>query len=164
MNKKNNRKGFTTVELVIVIAVIAILATVLIPTFSNLIGNANDSAALQEANSAYKNWLADIDNAKTYTKDTVLAIVVADGKEVYLFQNNELTESKVSEVPCHAKVIKTATNDKGYETAQLPTTGDDAVTATHTDADKDHACDKCDVNNVGKHDISEGACAYCGKN
>ena len=54
MNKKNNRKGFTTVELVIVIAVIAILATVLIPTFSNLIGKANESAALQEATNAVK--------------------------------------------------------------------------------------------------------------
>ena len=52
MNKKNNRKGFTTVELVIVIAVIAILATVLIPTFSGLIGKANDSAALQVARNA----------------------------------------------------------------------------------------------------------------
>ena len=54
MNKKNNRKGFTTVELVIVIAVIAILATVLIPTFSGLIEKANASSALQEANSAVK--------------------------------------------------------------------------------------------------------------
>jgi len=35
--KKQNNKGFTLVELVIVIAVIAILAAVLIPTFSNVI-------------------------------------------------------------------------------------------------------------------------------
>ena len=47
MNMKNNRKGFTTVELVIVIAVIAILATVLIPTFSNLINQANLSVDKQ---------------------------------------------------------------------------------------------------------------------
>ena len=39
--KKSNKKGFTIVELVIVIAVIAILAAVLIPTFSNLIKRAN---------------------------------------------------------------------------------------------------------------------------
>lgn len=38
---KNTRKGFTITELVIVIAVIAILAAVLIPTFSNLIKKAN---------------------------------------------------------------------------------------------------------------------------
>lgn len=46
---KLNKKGFTIVELVIVIAVIAILAAVLIPTFSTVIANANRSAALQEA-------------------------------------------------------------------------------------------------------------------
>ena len=45
--KKSNKKGFTIVELVIVIAVIAILAAVLIPTFSNLIKRANLSADQQ---------------------------------------------------------------------------------------------------------------------
>ena len=39
--KHTNKKGFTIVELVIVIAVVAILAAVLIPTFSNLIKRAN---------------------------------------------------------------------------------------------------------------------------
>ena len=45
--KKSNKKGFTIVELVIVIAVIAILAAVLIPTFSNLIKKANESSDIQ---------------------------------------------------------------------------------------------------------------------
>ena len=45
--KKSNRKGFTIVELVIVIAVIAILAAVLIPTFTNLIKKANESSDMQ---------------------------------------------------------------------------------------------------------------------
>ena len=51
--KKLNKKGFTIVELVIVIAVIAILAAVLIPTFSGVVKKANASAALQEAKNAY---------------------------------------------------------------------------------------------------------------
>lgn len=46
---KRSKKGFTIVELVIVIAVIAILAAVLIPTFSNLIERANISADSQAA-------------------------------------------------------------------------------------------------------------------
>ena len=52
--KRNNKKGFTIVELVIVIAVIAILAGVLIPTFAGIVSKANKSAALQEAQSVYK--------------------------------------------------------------------------------------------------------------
>ena len=63
--RKNNKKGFTIVELVIVIAVIAILAGVLIPTFASIISKANESKALQEAQNAYKE---------------AYALAVADGK------------------------------------------------------------------------------------
>ncbi len=56
--KQSKKRGFTIVELVIVIAVIGILAGVLIPTFSNVIEKANESAALQEAQSAMINDLA----------------------------------------------------------------------------------------------------------
>ena len=45
--KKTNKKGFTIVELVIVIAVIAILSAVLIPTFSSIIKNARINADTQ---------------------------------------------------------------------------------------------------------------------
>lgn len=51
--KNNKKRGFTIVELVIVIAVIAILAAVLIPTFSNVVTNANKSKALQAARNAW---------------------------------------------------------------------------------------------------------------
>ena len=52
--RRNNKKGFTIVELVIVIAVIAILAGVLIPTFAGVVSKANASKALQEAQNAIK--------------------------------------------------------------------------------------------------------------
>lgn len=62
MNKKN-RKGFTIVELVIVIAVIGILATVLVPTFGTVIEDAKKSAAVQEAKNDYTNYMAHVDYA-----------------------------------------------------------------------------------------------------
>lgn len=52
--RKQNRRGFTIVELVLVIAVIAILASVLIPTFSGIIEKANYSNAFQEAENLLK--------------------------------------------------------------------------------------------------------------
>ena len=52
--KKLNKKGFTIVELVIVIAVIAILAAVMIPTFGGIIKSANESAETQNVTNAYK--------------------------------------------------------------------------------------------------------------
>ena len=56
--KKNNKKGFTIIEMVIVIAIIGILAAVLIPTYGNVVANANESAAMQTARSVMTNWLA----------------------------------------------------------------------------------------------------------
>ena len=54
---RNSKKGFTIVELIIVIAVIAVLAAVLIPTFSNLIQKANeakDTALVSNLNKGLK--------------------------------------------------------------------------------------------------------------
>ena len=45
--RNTNKKGFTIIELVIVIAVIAILAAVLIPTFAGIIAKANQSSDIQ---------------------------------------------------------------------------------------------------------------------
>ena len=53
--KPNSKRAFTIVELVIVIAVIAILAAVLIPTFSGIVDKANRSSALQEAKNGWEN-------------------------------------------------------------------------------------------------------------
>lgn len=57
LNKKKN--AFTITELVIVIAVIAILAAVLIPTFSNVVESANQSAAMQQSKNALTSYLVD---------------------------------------------------------------------------------------------------------
>ena len=56
---KTKKKGFTIVELVIVIAVIAILAAVLIPTFASIIESSNKSAAMQSCKSGYSTYIAD---------------------------------------------------------------------------------------------------------
>lgn len=57
MKLRRNKKGFTIIELVIVIAVIGILAAVLIPTFVNLTNKANeaaDNALVNNLNKALK--------------------------------------------------------------------------------------------------------------
>ena len=58
MIKNLRKKGFTIVELVIVIAVIAILAAILIPTFSSIVNKAN-AAVQAELKSAKTQYIAE---------------------------------------------------------------------------------------------------------
>ena len=58
--KNTKKRGFTIVELVIVVAVIAILASVLVPTFTNVVTKAKESAAMQNARSAWTAYLVDV--------------------------------------------------------------------------------------------------------
>ncbi len=81
MKKVNNKKGFTIVELVIVIAVIAILAAVLIPTFSGVVEKANKTAALEKA----KNSLTAVLTAKDGKFEGSYYFAVIDKSNVYWF-------------------------------------------------------------------------------
>lgn len=80
MKKVNNKKGFTIVELVIVIAVIAILAAVLIPTFSGVVEKANKTAALEKAKNALTAVLTENNGS---IGDAHFAVV--DGDKTYWF-------------------------------------------------------------------------------
>lgn len=88
--KKSNKKGFTIVELVIVIAVIAILAAVLIPTFSNVVEKANESKDMQQARNAYENWLADEVGKANFSMDKV-DICIASGSHFYHIVDGQFT-------------------------------------------------------------------------
>lgn len=90
-----NKKGFTIVELVIVIAVIAILAGVLIPTFSGVIQKANDSAALQKATSTMKATLA---MSKTAVIADKTYFVIGDNSGIayiYEFANQAISDESL---------------------------------------------------------------------
>lgn len=75
--------GFTTIELVIVIAIIAILAAILIPIFSNVVDNARQTEAVQNAKNAYTNY------AVTHLTEglSVDMIYVQDDDRVVIIQN-----------------------------------------------------------------------------
>jgi prepilin-type N-terminal cleavage/methylation domain-containing protein len=95
MNKKNNRKGFTIVELVIVIAVIAILATVLIPTFGNIIDKANASKLLQNIRNEYTEYTIE----EAGKDDFASKIYVQIGTNYYEVDNGNVTLDETTKAP-----------------------------------------------------------------
>ena len=82
--KRNNKKGFTIVELVIVIAVIAILSAVLIPTFGGITTEAKNTARDLDAKNVYTEYLADA-KGEALTS----GLILVDGKN-YAFENGQL--------------------------------------------------------------------------
>lgn len=109
--KKLLNKGFTIVELVIVIAVIGILAAVLIPTFSNVIESANETADLQEAQSTLKAYTAYMTSKGTPLSDGAVFKIEKTGRS-YVFYKGELhqfegEDTKLNSTP----VVKIGTTE-----------------------------------------------------
>ena len=118
MKNLKNKKGFTIVELVIVIAVIAILAAVLIPTFSNVIAKANASAVQQEAVSQWK---------EAYALD--LSDGVLDGYEGDPTVADNKISSKYTAYATYEEDGGYSLSKKGYTATLASATGTWTVTA-----------------------------------
>ncbi len=124
--KKTNKKGFTIVELVIVIAVIAILAAVLIPTFTNVVEKANQSAALQACETEYKQMaIAAASNGTTVDE----SVVFCKGKYYFSLENGGMTACDSSKVGTDLKATDLANSVKVY--------GKSGVTNNITESDPD---------------------------
>ena len=96
--------------IIIIVIVIAILASVLILTFSGIVNDAKESAAMQEARNAYAAYLAD--NAGTGNVVDDLYVEVEDGVVT-------LTSEKYLTVNASGKVLyntgKVAADGKNYK-------------------------------------------------
>ncbi|MBQ9950010.1 MAG: type II secretion system protein [Clostridia bacterium] len=98
--KKGTKKGFTLVELIIVIAVIGVLAAILIPVFSNVIDKGNAKSAFSDA----KNYCTQYVDAAVTEDIPVndLLIYAEKGGKIYTFAY-EADEGKVEEVAIEPK-------------------------------------------------------------
>jgi prepilin-type N-terminal cleavage/methylation domain-containing protein len=105
--KKAMKKGFTLVELVIVIAVIAILSAILIPTFGNVISDARRTSAQTEARNAMNNFqiAANENGSDTFNWTDGYAIVLSNRSTVGTITSTDATANTA---------ITVSDGDKGW--------------------------------------------------
>lgn len=97
-----NKKGFTLVELVVVVAIIGILAGILIPNLVGYIKKAEKASAEQEVTpyiTAFQSWLVEKDRLgynKGLTLKKTSDTSIESGKVYYEFNTDKNTYMKVS--------------------------------------------------------------------
>ena len=112
-----SNKGFTLVELVVVVAIVGILAGVLIPSIVGYIDKAEVSAAEQETNpyiTAYQSWLVEKDTLG-YNVSTVYQATsdssIQSGKDYYKYDTSngeyvKVSNPSTSELNSYLEIIK----------------------------------------------------------
>ncbi|MBQ7387679.1 MAG: type II secretion system protein [Clostridia bacterium] len=97
MKRNDKRRGFTIVELVIVIAIIGILASVTIVGFTAALNNAKEKAALVEARGIYANYMAE--NPEEAMEGIYYIKVAGDTTYYFKVENGQMSEESEDTEP-----------------------------------------------------------------
>lgn len=112
--QRRSKKGFTLVELIVVIAIIGVLAAIIVPTTLHFVNEARVEAANQEASGIFN------------ALDGSMTLAIANGEDIdQTAITNMLTELEISKTD-HTVTIKLA-YAAGKVTMTLTTTGDTAA-------------------------------------
>ena len=96
IRKKNaHNAGFTLLELVIVLAVIAILSAILIPTFTDVISRAKETAARQNCRSVAQQYM--LYRLEEGDSSDLGGYLFISGDYAFVLENGELRETEVTE-------------------------------------------------------------------
>lgn len=132
MRKMTNKKGFTLMEMLIVVAIIAILVAIAIPTVTSALENSRESTDAANIRSAYAEIMMMSMTGETTSTNSAYTITVNSG--VYI-ATIEMTQKKTG------WDNKTITNIVGQNTASDPLSKvGSGKTVTITYSETDNTC------------------------
>ena len=122
MNKKANKKGFTIMEMLIVVAIIAVLVAIAIPTFNGALTKSKEAADVANIRAAYAEVMVEYltdDAAAIPNKAGFVAKVGAlnyDSEDVFTYP----TDGTSKTITYKATKLKTEAVPDGVYTWELP--------------------------------------------
>ena len=87
---KNKKKGFTLVELIVVLAILAILAAMLVPALTGYIDKANEKKTLATARQYYV--AAQTVASEAYANGVFINNIFTDGDKIKIIVNGKLSQ------------------------------------------------------------------------
>ena len=132
MKRNKNKKGFTIVELVIVIGVIGILSAILIPTFVSLTDRANEAKLKSNLANAYSMYAAQAadgvfedDNGNPvvgvsieFLEQSKVVLKEKAGSNYYVYSNNEWDKNPYSGTAPTKTVVRTVAETPANDEAK----------------------------------------------
>ncbi|HIU83417.1 MAG TPA: prepilin-type N-terminal cleavage/methylation domain-containing protein [Candidatus Faecicola pullistercoris] len=113
LKKKLNKKGFSLIELIIVIAIMAILAAIIVPTVINKVQEANESAAQTEVSNIATAIQQEIVELQATTPAKELVYLKDDANGAISLVTTSSGDSRIALTPDTNPTTITITNTVG---------------------------------------------------
>ena len=121
-----NKKGFTLMEMLIVVAIIAVLVAIAIPVFNGALTKSKEAADVANIRAAYAEWQVKMLTENEAVPTDKTALMTSDGTETKLNYNDKLTytpaqDNKSATIVYKATKLTNPATDDGTYTWKLGT-------------------------------------------
>lgn len=120
LKRKNNKKAFTLIELIVVIAIIGVLVAILVPTMNGFVDDAKEATCLANARTGYSVAVAELNFNELRTGTAHIDYTAANAMDNFV-------ESQMTDINGSFTIVNTATTvtsvtytDEDGNSAQYP--------------------------------------------